>query len=556
MWLSQGWTPAERAAFYSTPQGSQLIRYSWYLALEQPGSTMPFNADHLSRYGYLANDSPSNRDGLPLGFVQDLDRDWLGLTCAACHTNEIRSAGRTWRIDGAPTDADTFTFQNDLDRALAETAAAPTSDRFKRFAAKVNQRTPIAADQLYPQLKAFSEYFTKFHNSSRSEQQWGRARIDAFGMIFNRATGIDLNDWNNTAPPNAAVSVPFLWDTHWHDVVQWNGSAPNTLAFQRLGRNVGEVLGVFANTDIVNQRRPYLYFRTTARRANLLKIEHLLASLRSPQWPAELGRIDQQLANTGAGLYAEYCESCHALTPRDKPLGRMKVAMSDLSAIGTDPLMATNAKSRMANSGILNDVRMPPVTLKLGPIPQRLPSIDLTFRVVVGAILAPPNWSALRGAAAADERGLLADLKQDQDAAEVAGTANTRGDLLGDLRESAEELVQQMKQRTDALQYKARPLDGIWATGPYLHNGSVPNLAELLKPAKQRPMKFYVGTREFDPRNVGFTTLQMPGASEFDTSKPGNHNTGHEAYRPRGGGEPHVFTDAERMALVEYLKTL
>src|SRR4051812_46579095 len=95
--IPQGWTPADAATFYSTPQGSQLIRYSWYLALEQAGSTTPFNTDHLSRYGYLENRNAANPDALPLGFVQDVDREWLGLTCAACHTNEIRSAGKTWR---------------------------------------------------------------------------------------------------------------------------------------------------------------------------------------------------------------------------------------------------------------------------------------------------------------------------------------------------------------------------------------------------------------------------------------------------------------------------
>ncbi len=97
-------------------------------------------------------------------------------------------------------------------------------------------------------------------------------------MIFNRATGIDLNQWDsNIAPPDAPVSVPFVWDSHWHDVVQWNGSAPNSFAYQRLARNVGEVLGVFANSNIVNQQRPYLFFETTARRTNLLKIEHWLS---------------------------------------------------------------------------------------------------------------------------------------------------------------------------------------------------------------------------------------------------------------------------------------
>jgi RoxA-like, cytochrome c-like len=55
-------------------------------------------------------------------------------------------------------------------------------------------------------------------------------------------------------------------------------------------------------------------------------------------------------------------------------------------------------------------------------------------------------------------------------------------------------------------EYEGRPLDGIWATAPYLHNGSVPTLDDLLKPADQRPKSFSVGTRVFDPVKVGFRT--------------------------------------------------
>ena len=47
--------------------------------------------------------------------------------------------------------------------------------------------------------------------------------------------------------------------------------------------------------------------------------------------------------------------------------------------------------------------------------------------------------------------------------------------------------------------YKARPLAGMWATAPFLHNGSVPNLYYMLVPAAERPKKFFVGHREFDP---------------------------------------------------------
>src|SRR5262249_54013441 len=72
------------------------------------------------------------------------------------------------------------------------------------------------------------------------------------------------------------------------------------------------------------------------------------------------------------------------------------------------------------------------------------------------------------------------------------------------------------------LYYKARPLNGVWATAPYLHNGSVPNLWELLS-ASRNP-SFQVGSRIFDPVKVGF---DPSGSFTFDTTVPGNYNTGH-----------------------------
>ena len=68
------------------------------------------------------------------------------------------------------------------------------------------------------------------------------------------------------------------------------------------------------------------------------------------------------------------------------------------------------------------------------------------------------------------------------------------------------------------LEYRARPLNGIWATAPYLHNGSVPNLREMLTPAAQRSKIFYMGNWDFDPVTVGYeTSSNFSGATLLDT---------------------------------------
>ena len=85
--------------------------------------------------------------------------------------------------------------------------------------------------------------------------------------------------------------------------------------------------------------------------------------------------------------------------------------------------------------------------------------------------------------------------------------------------------------------YKAGPLGGIWATAPFLHNGSVPNLYQLLLPPDERVKKFKVGSREFDPVNVGFDFTGGP--FDFDTDLVGNSNKGH-VYATK------VLTDEQR----------
>ena len=108
------------------------------------------------------------------------------------------------------------------------------------------------------------------------------------------------------------------------------------------------------------------------------------------------------------------------------------------------------------------------------------------------------------------------------------------------------------------LAYKARPHNGVWATPPYLHNGSVPNLFALLSPAAERPKLFYLGNKQYDPIKLGLNTDPLHGASVFNTSLPGNSNAGHEFNDgPKGNGViGRKLSEDERMQIIEYLKTL
>lgn len=102
--------------------------------------------------------------------------------------------------------------------------------------------------------------------------------------------------------------------------------------------------------------------------------------------------------------------------------------------------------------------------------------------------------------------------------------------------------------------YANAPLDGLWLRAPYLHNGSVPTLRDLLEPSSARPKVFYRGDDVYDPSRMGFVSdvAERDGRKFFayDTTLPGNSNAGHEG--SRYGTE---LASEDKDALVEYLKT-
>lgn len=110
--------------------------------------------------------------------------------------------------------------------------------------------------------------------------------------------------------------------------------------------------------------------------------------------------------------------------------------------------------------------------------------------------------------------------------------------------------------------YQAPPLDGIWATAPYFHNGSVPTLQDVLK-SNNRPKlytrSFRTNEEDYDLEKVGWKVEVLKAKPEkkldaiearkiYDTTQPGRGNQGH-TYGDK-------LTDEERRAVIEYLKTL
>lgn len=515
VYLDQGWGPLETLWYYHADQGSMLMPYDVLLHLEQPQSADPFLAPaHLSRFRLLLQHAtPNNPDALPVGFARHGDR--VGLTCAACHTSQINYHGTAVRIDGGPAMADIAGLLHEVRLALAATLSDPA--KLARFAEKTRGGEAAARADLRETLAWFESYESANHPKVTE----GFARLDAVTRIVNQTIRF-TGDPRNSVPPSAPNSFPVLWDAPRHDFVQWTGFAPNAGAGS-VGRNTGEVLGVYGRVEVKHyetEAEAKKGYASSAEANEMVAMEESLRKLQSPRWPEDvLPPIDRALAARGEAIYREQCVSCHAIIDRADPRRKVTAMMTDVDAVGTDPAAARLVAGARVPSGVLQGA-ISPKGEKYG---AEMAGLEMIGDLVTRSLARKPD-AALKAMASAKLHGLSETPKQGNHKQPTSADPNA------DLRA-----------------YKARPLNGAWASAPYLHNGSVPSLYDLLLPPASRPAKFAVGRWEYDPKKVGYVS---DGAAPFvvDTSLPGNGNQGHE-YGTRLSG-------ADRWALVEYLKTL
>lgn len=589
--LVQGWDAEQRKGWYEGTQGSRLMPWSWMQALEQAGSDKPFLDDaHMASFRFLPR-THSSGVRLPIGFALDQRDDrslsftqldwfegqgheekWIGMNCSACHTAQMTHGGQTVTVDGGPSLVDFQAFIEAVDEAMIKTRSDPA--KWDRFAARVLPRT---ADQVQDGRnrdllgKAFDKlvaWYKKNAELNQTPMRYGFGRLDAFGHIFNKVSQLAVYEMPPPAsgrppratpnPSDAPVSYPFLWDIYRQSRLQWNGiiqamddkgkpsrinlGGGKFLDYGALGRNAGEVIGVFG--DVVVPPKPGLGGLPSSIDMNSLDaLEATLRKLEPPKWPAHFGALDQAKVEAGRALYEQKgCKGCHTIEPPGPDM--YKVRMVPLSrdsqgndnANNTDPWMACNAISYTTPSGKLEGVKSGYVSGP--PLAKTEPIAKLLSATVKGTLIA--KWKQILQIAAEIFFGV-----------EKPPRVIQAGDEVSPAEQLAARLNQCFESKSPLFAYKARPLDGIWATAPYLHNGSVPTLYDLLLPAANRPASFNVGTREYDPAKVGYVSApSAPGNGfAFDTKVRGNSNIGHD-YRV---GE---LTEAQRWALVEYMKTL
>lgn len=663
-YLPQGWSAEDSLWFYQASQGSDLLPFGFFMTLEQKGDSGELfkSNSNINRYRYLPQrETFSNPDELPVGITKDTyqGKEYIGFTCAACHTSQINYKDIGIRIDGGPAASDMEGFLIDLAAALTETH---DNDKKKQRFIKANLESgayktakEVEDDLLYYTFRlnlytainspvdCFSYLSGGSCNPLGNTSHYGYSRLDAFGRIYNRVLQHILSSeqlrtilseklpdsiWASAEadiekvltdkdqlnlvvrslmalkkhmpqdehisedifrslrnemfnPANAPASYPFLWDIPQHDYVQWTGLVSNG-GLGPLGRNVGQVIGVFGTLDW--QTKPswsinsviggqgfgdtHVDFRSSIDKRNLRRVEEQLGKLMSPQWPDELfseeDKLDMALVNKGQPLFDQYCASCHLNINRQDPDRRIIAHMGNVDSVKTDDVLAKNSVGYGGYTGILKDKY---VDLGLGKVVLLDESpvaslVNLSSRNVV-TTWDPDKWKVQTAAEwLFDMARTLLDNKVKTTLKQGDYNPATTNNPFAPL-----------------YSYKARALNGIWATAPYMHNGSIPSLYHMLLPKKDgtseeyidaytarceedieyRPDSFVVGSREFMTDMVGFRYEDYDGFV-FDTSLSGNSNSGHEyaagKTKQLNGEILPALCSEDRKALLEYLKSL
>lgn len=513
--LQQGWSDKDRAFYYGTPQGTAMYPAAIMQALETADGTPFMSRKNLEQFGALYPEKglavPNNPWDWPIGFVvediQKLGGKQFSVTCAACHTGEVRHKGKRVLIDGGQTTLDFPRMGGEWMRSFLETDADPVrrARLLKRAVELGHPADRIDADWL------------QVINKTRIEAERGRTlasttagpgRVDAVASIATAVFVDGLKNPKNLFPHDSPQSYPPVWDIWYFDWVQNNASAR-----QPMQRNLTEAMGTgpnfFVNADGTLKPEPERW-RTTVNLQNLHDLEVRLQSLQAPPWPADvLGRVDTQRAIAGRALFDKHCASCHGIQRIEgmNPT-QWHLPVVPLARIGTDPMLVLSMSGRQYDASILG-------------VPGTVDSLT-----GLNLVASKVKEQAYKDAGISGEKALQYD-----------GFGRKAG------------------LNPDSCGYRPRPLMGIWATPPFLHNGSVPTVHDLL--SETRPARFASGGNDYDPVRLGFAAQGGPGALDFDVSLRGNSNAGHwfTDDKTRPGRIGPALQANERAAIIEYLKS-
>lgn len=566
---------AELRRFYHQPEGSEsLPRFLLALAVQPNGR--PF-LENLERFGLLTDASPENPDNLPVGVTMTVPRDlarfnvrMMGFNCAACHVGELTGAGQTVRIIGAPARFDIRRFYAELGASLKPLLGTTRGvlEVVRAFYAELTSR-----HQPDDALEARKEMLARAVAERPDANGFGaslRRDLERLRQEVHRRPDVELRRFDplsTAAPPPPPV-------------------APSQRTMRLLGEDAppAAALSVFASPGLRRKAALLGLFGDVHDVLRLLEARRLFVDRVNGQGatrytPPGPGRVDAFM--TALNLMFE------ARAPMDSPVSYPHLwNTSSLPFVhwdnNTNSIMERNM-GQAIGLGAVFDAETHASTL----LPAEIHALELLL-----PRLQAPRWPF--GALDADQIARGGGLFERHCAGchappggqfvvdEAVGTDPLRlrnfetrvdgmpayeklGRLLAAVKAKAYATkkispAQQLEmegQRTPVVWrapvgYAPRSLAGTWATAPYLHNNSVPTLADLLLlevgGEKPRPAIFILESGFYDLERGGLRIRRHAGPDAFDTRHPGNSNAGH-----RYGT---TLPDADKRALLEYLKSL
>jgi len=531
VWSQNGWSDAERAEYHHLAEGSELMPYGLLANIVSLKTGKPF-LENMERFGFIPDAaSAANPHGLPVGLTTVHSRDkshtgleMVGFNCAACHVGEVNYRGKGLRVDGAPSLVDLQSYQMEFRDSLDVTLHDPRKWGALVFAMVRDldaSDTPPSVDASSyasdPAAKTAGEVAavptadTNFHSVSSQTADAADTSAALRGQTF-------VASWHR-ALALLKARLAYLKNGK----LLLNGTEPGPGRIDAFGaaRNL-----LFPKDAVPMQSPvsfPFIWDvpDTTQQRSDTDAVWI--------HYDGNTNSILERNIGQALGMGAVFDPRTYESTLRIANLHRLEVLTHKLRAPKwpADILGPIDETKAQAGEKIFNDKcrdchqnRLYAPT-DVGTDPQRANS----FGRFVGGVPFPaafkPILDSLKARAFSDDGISTAD-QATMDANPVIWR------LTG--------------------QYLTRPLTGVWATSPYLHNGSVPTLWHLLHPT-QRPAKFIVGNREYDPAKLGYSA--GGNGWTFDTSQPGNSNTGHA-----GDKYGTNLTEDQKDALLEYLKTI
>ena len=549
--IQNGLTNNERRTYYSMDEGIQYLPVDVLMSLKRPSSSGLQVMDelllaHPERLGLLPNYVNPQSD-IPLGITVSTDIDYVpmaGINCATCHTSMISNAdGKFFLVDGASSRFAIERFIGEMIKGLVATMANP--EEFEAFYARYRAR--VAADETPEDTGASRQQIASLVKKSFTESDVSHLKVKLdtitpaetkkvttlpsayptkeqlstklgmyvylakrFIYLFSQTkygtnTEKDVSEGglgrsNPWSPTKKMLDDKYLHSKNSYKLdggpvntpFNWDLNRQHWIFYTGVTNSLLErnmAQGVALLTDF-NETN----FESTVSIRKLAVVVSYAEKPVPPSWPENvLGEIDTDLADKGKFIFKDQCLGCHDPQLQNDHTASANYRYLD---VGTDNNYYLGQIEKLDGKDLFSDI-LTPFMSKVKLAAAKNEEIDDLPYYETGRL--PVVWKT--------------------------PTGNT---------------------------FAAKPLMGVWATPPFLHNGSVPTMWDLLQPASKRPVKFHIGGFVYDTKKLGYIEDNtLPDGFDLVTACPsgckGNGNQGHEFGT--------TLSDDDKLALIEFLKS-